>query len=104
MLSVTLAARLKPLFVRQQLLQPGGLSLAMKVFQEIHSTGVALSKAQVARQNAKSDTVAPTQGELFLPEVFLSCGKQGFGKARMRGWAQTFSVHDASRSTKSGAH
>ena len=51
------------MFVRQQLLQPGGLSLAMKVFQEIHNTGNALNKAQVARQNAKSDTVLPTQGE-----------------------------------------
>ncbi|KAH9922299.1 nucleoporin Nup186/Nup192/Nup205 [Epithele typhae] len=50
------------IFVRQQLLQPGGgLSLAMKVFQEIHSTGNALNKAQVARQNAKSDTVPPSQ-------------------------------------------
>ena len=51
------------IFVRQQLLQTGGLSLAMKVFQEIHNTGNALNKAQVARQNAKSDTVPPTQGE-----------------------------------------
>ncbi|KAM5532441.1 hypothetical protein V8D89_013891, partial [Ganoderma adspersum] len=55
-------------FVRQQLLRPGGaagagLSLAMKLFQEIHSVGNTLAKALTARQNAKSDTVAPTQGE-----------------------------------------
>lgn len=55
------------IFVRQQLLQSGlrmgtGLSLAMKVFQEIHNVGNALSKAQTARQNAKSETVAPSQG------------------------------------------
>ncbi|KAI0776838.1 nucleoporin Nup186/Nup192/Nup205 [Trametes elegans] len=54
-------------FVRQQLLQPGGragtgLSLAMKIFQEIHNVGNALTKAQAARQNARSDTVAPSQG------------------------------------------
>ncbi|KAM5532668.1 hypothetical protein V8D89_013637 [Ganoderma adspersum] len=54
-------------FVRQQLLRPGGaagagLSLAMKLFQEIHSVGNTLAKALTARQNAKSDTVAPTQG------------------------------------------
>ena len=54
------------MFVRQQLIQPGGLSLAMKVFQEIHNTGNALNKAQVARQNAKSETVPPTQGECHL--------------------------------------
>ncbi|KAI0742693.1 nucleoporin Nup186/Nup192/Nup205 [Daedaleopsis nitida] len=54
------------LFVKQQLLQSGragvGLSLAMKLFQEIHNIGNALSKAQMARQNAKSETVAPSQG------------------------------------------
>ncbi|RDX43688.1 hypothetical protein OH76DRAFT_1188692 [Lentinus brumalis] len=55
------------LFVRQQLLNPGGragsgLSLAMKVFQEIHNVGNALNKAQAARQNAKSETVPPSQG------------------------------------------
>ncbi|EJF60131.1 hypothetical protein DICSQDRAFT_171358 [Dichomitus squalens LYAD-421 SS1] len=55
------------MFVRQQLLHPGGragagLSLAMKLFQEIHSVGNALAKAQAARQNARSETVAPTQG------------------------------------------
>lgn len=56
------------MFVRQQLLYPGGssgpgLSLAMKLFQEIHNVGNTLAKALVARQNAKSETVAPTQGE-----------------------------------------
>ncbi|KZT66755.1 hypothetical protein DAEQUDRAFT_767725 [Daedalea quercina L-15889] len=54
-------------FVRQQLLPPlrgsgGGLSFAMKIFQEIHNLGNVLSKTQVARQNAKSNTVAPAQG------------------------------------------
>ncbi|KAI0324921.1 hypothetical protein GY45DRAFT_1331027 [Cubamyces sp. BRFM 1775] len=54
-------------FVRQQLLQLGGragagLSLAMKIFQEIHNVGNALAKTQAARQNARSDTVAPSQG------------------------------------------
>ena len=56
------------MFVRQQLLHPAGrtgagLSLAMKLFQEIHNVGNALAKAQAARQNARSDSVAPTQGE-----------------------------------------
>ena len=37
--------------------------MAMKLFQEIHNVGNALAKAQAARQNARSDTVAPTQGE-----------------------------------------
>lgn len=55
-------------FVRQQLLQGGGktgagLSLAMKIFQEIHNVGNALAKAQAARQNARSETVVPNQGE-----------------------------------------
>ena len=55
------------MFVRQQLLNIGGragagLSLAMKVFQEIHNVGNALNKAQVARQNAKSETIPPSQG------------------------------------------
>ncbi|KAL1938972.1 hypothetical protein VTO73DRAFT_11125 [Trametes versicolor] len=54
-------------FVRQQLLQGGGrtatgLSLAMKIFQEIHNVGNALAKAQAARQNARSETVVPNQG------------------------------------------
>ncbi|KAI0830134.1 nucleoporin Nup186/Nup192/Nup205 [Trametes gibbosa] len=54
-------------FVTQQLLGDGGrsgagLSLAMKIFQEIHNVGNALAKAQAARQNARSETVAPTQG------------------------------------------
>ncbi|KAI0744751.1 nucleoporin Nup186/Nup192/Nup205 [Earliella scabrosa] len=54
------------MFVRQQLLQPGGrtgagLSLAMKLFQEIHNVGNALNKTQAARQNARSETVAPSQ-------------------------------------------
>ncbi|KAI0651312.1 nucleoporin Nup186/Nup192/Nup205 [Trametes meyenii] len=54
-------------FVRQQLLQPSGragvgLSLPMKIFQEIHNVGNALTKAQAARQNARSDTVVPSQG------------------------------------------
>ncbi|KAI0351635.1 hypothetical protein OH77DRAFT_1429461 [Trametes cingulata] len=54
-------------FVRQHLLQPGGragagLSLAMKIFQEIHNVGNALAKAQAARQNARSETIAPSQG------------------------------------------
>ena len=61
------------MFVRQQLLHPGGvagagLSLAMKLFQEIHSVGNTLAKALTARQNAKSETVAPTQGQsLYAP-------------------------------------
>ncbi|KAH9856365.1 nucleoporin Nup186/Nup192/Nup205 [Lenzites betulinus] len=54
-------------FVMQQLIGDGartgaGLSLAMKIFQEIHNVGNALTKAQAARQNARSETVAPTQG------------------------------------------
>ncbi|CDO70405.1 hypothetical protein BN946_scf184999.g46 [Trametes cinnabarina] len=54
-------------FVRQELIQPSGragtgLSLAMKIFQEIHSVGNALNKAQQARQSARSETVAPSQG------------------------------------------
>ncbi|RPD60781.1 hypothetical protein L227DRAFT_653063 [Lentinus tigrinus ALCF2SS1-6] len=54
------------MFVRQQLLNLGGragagLSLAMKVFQEIHNVGNALTKAQAVRQNAKSETVPPSQ-------------------------------------------
>ncbi|KAI8972576.1 nucleoporin Nup186/Nup192/Nup205 [Trametes punicea] len=54
-------------FVRQQLIQPGGiagagLSLAMKIFQEVHNVGNALNKAQAARQNARSETIAPSQG------------------------------------------
>ncbi|KAI9057540.1 hypothetical protein FKP32DRAFT_1598103 [Trametes sanguinea] len=54
-------------FVRQELIQPNGragtgLSLAMKIFQEIHNVGNALNKAQQARQSARSETVAPNQG------------------------------------------
>ncbi|OBZ74918.1 hypothetical protein A0H81_05368, partial [Grifola frondosa] len=54
-------------FVRQHLLPPPGgsgmgLSLAIKVFQEMHNLGNVLAKAQSARQNARSDTVAPSQG------------------------------------------
>ncbi|CCM02106.1 uncharacterized protein FIBRA_04183 [Fibroporia radiculosa] len=50
------------MFVRQQLLPAprstvGGLSLTLKIFQEIHNLGNVLAKAQTARQNAKSDTV-----------------------------------------------
>ena len=54
------------MFVRQQLLPPprsGGLSLAIKIFQEIHNLGNVLAKALAARQNARSNTVAPTQSE-----------------------------------------
>ncbi|KAI0944532.1 hypothetical protein AcW1_002214 [Taiwanofungus camphoratus] len=52
-------------FVRQQLLPaPGGrntgLSLAVKIFQEIHNLGNVLAKVQAARQCAKSNTVAPS--------------------------------------------
>ena len=63
------------MFVRQQLLNIGGragagLSLAMKVFQEIHNVGNALNKAQAARQNAKSETIPPSQGT--FPSMFSS--------------------------------
>ena len=55
------------MFVRQQVLHPrgvagAGLSMAMKLFQEIHSVRNTLAKALTARQNAKSETVAPTKG------------------------------------------
>ena len=58
------------MFVRQQLLPPprgGGLTLAIKIFQEIHNLGNTLAKAQAARQNAKSDTVAPSQSAYMSP-------------------------------------
>lgn len=58
------------MFVRQQLLPPprsGGLPLAIKIFQEIHNLGNTLARAQTARQNAKSATIAPSQsGYTFL--------------------------------------
>ncbi|KAF9815688.1 hypothetical protein IEO21_04405 [Rhodonia placenta] len=48
-------------FVRQEFLATrSGPSLPMKIFQEVHNLGNVLAKAQTARQNARSDTVAPT--------------------------------------------
>lgn len=79
------------LFVRQQLLQSAGrtggtLSLALKLFQEIHNVGNALSKAQAARQNAKSETVAPSQGEYaaMLSQDTIKRVKQ----VRTQGWVR----------------
>ncbi|KAL6308871.1 nucleoporin Nup186/Nup192/Nup205 [Sparassis latifolia] len=67
------------LFVRQQLLPApggpaGGLSLASKIFQEVHNLGNVLSKAQTARQNARSNTVAPSAqtNEAYLGADILS--------------------------------
>ncbi|EMD35026.1 hypothetical protein CERSUDRAFT_125016 [Gelatoporia subvermispora B] len=48
-------------FVRTQLVPAaGGLSLPSKVFQEIHNLGNVLAKAQMARQNARSETMVPS--------------------------------------------
>lgn len=69
-------------FVRQQLLPaPGGrntgLSLAVKIFQEIHNLGNVLAKVQAARQCAKSNTVAPSaQGE-YLNASFVAVAHVG---------------------------
>lgn len=66
------------MFVRQQLLPPpkgGGLSLAIRIFQEIHNLGNVLAKAQAAKQNAKSNTVVPSQSEYApLPSECVICG------------------------------
>ena len=63
------------MFVRQQVLHPrgvagAGLSMAMKLFQEIHSVRNTLAKALTARQNAKSETIPPSQGT--FPSMFSS--------------------------------
>ncbi|PCH43029.1 hypothetical protein WOLCODRAFT_121398 [Wolfiporia cocos MD-104 SS10] len=49
-------------FVRQDLLDgsAGSLTLPERLFQELYKLGDALGKAQTARQNARSDTVAPS--------------------------------------------
>ncbi|KIK97850.1 hypothetical protein PAXRUDRAFT_824522 [Paxillus rubicundulus Ve08.2h10] len=52
-------------FVRQELVPPvkvagADISLAQSIFKEIEALGTAVSQAQTARQNAQSNTVAPS--------------------------------------------
>jgi nuclear pore complex protein Nup205 len=52
-------------FVRQELVPPikiagVDISLAQSIFKEIEALGTAVSQAQTARQNAQSNTVAPS--------------------------------------------
>lgn len=59
------------IFVRQQLIAEGD-KLPQRIYNELEKLSGVIAKVQCARQNATSNTVAPSQqGELYIPTVTI---------------------------------